>query len=357
MIKVCEEAPKHARNRPPAAATRPISNCPEYGRENQMNSPTPTMSRRAFCLCCVGASALAAGGPWLSPGEAFAEARSLVSIIRDAAATAQISVTSFRGNISVLQGSGGNIAVLPGGDGTLLVDGGITASKPRLIEALGTLKAAPVKHLINTHWHFDHTDGNEWLNEQGASIMAHPNTRKHLSSTQRVDDDWNFTFLPSPARALPTEIVHSDRQLHLNGTSIALKLYDPAHTDSDLSVRFVEPDILHTGDTWWNGIYPFIDYSTGGSIDGMIKAADRNISSTSDETIIIPGHGPVGNRKQLIESRNMLSAIRENVAKLKSSGRTLEETITARPTADFDAQWGQFVITPALFTRLVYEGV
>jgi len=315
------------------------------------------LARRGFCLCCVASTTFAATGSWLAPREAFAEARSLVKIIRDAAATAKIDVVRLRENISVLQGSGGNIAVLPGEDGTLLVDGGITASKPRLLEALGQLKATPVRQLINTHWHFDHTDGNEWLHQQGASIMAHENTRKHLSSAQRVDDDWNFTFPPSPTGALPTEIVDADRSFRHNGTTLALQRYQPAHTDSDLSVHFVEPDILHTGDTWWNGIYPFIDYSTGGSIDGMIRAADKNIDATTDSTIIVPGHGAIGDRAQLIASRDMLVAIRANVARLKAAGHSVEAAVAAKPTAAFDAKWGQFVIGPDLFTRLVFEGV
>ena len=322
-----------------------------------MKPTMPDLSRRGFCLCCVASATFAATGNWLAPREAFAEARSLVKIIRDAAATATIDVVRLRGNISVLLGSGGNIAVLPGEEGTLLVDAGITASKPRLMQALAGLSAMPVKHLINTHWHFDHTDGNEWLSEQGATIMAHENTRKHLSSAQRVDDDWNFTFPPSPTAALPTEIIAADRTFRRNGTTLALRRYQPAHTDSDLSVYFIEPDILHTGDTWWNGIYPFIDYSTGGSIDGMIRAADKNIAETTDRTIIVPGHGAIGSRAQLIASRDMLVAIRANVARSKAAGHSVEAAVAAKPTAEFDAKWGQFVIGPELFTRLVFEGV
>ncbi len=123
-------------------------------------------------------------------------------------------------------------------------------------------------------------------------------------------------------------------------------------------MRFVEPDILHTGDTFWNGIYPFIDYSTGGNIDGSIRAADANLAATTDKTIIIPGHGrPVSNRAELKEYRDMLVAIRGNVAALKKQGKSLEDIVSAKPTAAYDAKWGQFVIGPALFTKLVYEGV
>ena len=131
------------------------------------------------------------------------QGESPVVIIRNAAATAKINVTKLRSNVSVLEGSGGNIVVLTGRDGKVLVDAGITASRPQITEALATLSDDPVKHLINTHWHFDHTDGNEWLHSIGAEITAHENTRKHLSVTTRVED-WNFTFPPVPAAALPT---------------------------------------------------------------------------------------------------------------------------------------------------------
>jgi glyoxylase-like metal-dependent hydrolase (beta-lactamase superfamily II) len=146
--------------------------------------------------------------------------------------------------------------------------------------------------------------------------------------------------------------------LAVNHSTLHLKHYEPAHTDSDISVSFTEADIRHCGDTYWNGIYPFIDYSTGGNIDGMIKASDENLAAVSSKTIVIPGHGnPVSNKEGLSAFRDMLVAVRENVAKLKQHGRSLDETVAAKPTAAFDAKWGQFVITPAFFTRLVYEGL
>jgi len=137
-----------------------------------------------------------------------------------------------------------------------------------------------------------------------------------------------------------------------NDTNIQRRYYGPAHTDSDVSVLFEEADILHVGDTWWNGIYPFIDYSTDGSIDGMIQATERNLHAVTDKTIVIPGHGPVGNRSALAEYRDMLTTIRNNIATLKKQGKSLSETIALKPTADYDAKFGQFLITPAFFTTL-----
>jgi glyoxylase-like metal-dependent hydrolase (beta-lactamase superfamily II) len=305
----------------------------------------------------VGGAAYAATGGWLTPRQAYAEARGLVSLIKDSAAAAPIKTFKLRHNISVLEGSGGNIAVLTGSDGKVLVDGGIGVSRARVTEALATLSPEPVTHLINTHWHFDHADGNDWLHSAGAKIIAQENTRKHLSGIQRVED-WDYNFLPSPAGAIPSEVFAKEHSLKLNGTSIGLKYYGPAHTDGDISVTFAEANVIHVGDTYWNGIYPFIDYSTGGSIGGTIAACDASLAAATGDTIIIPGHGkPVSNKAELQEFRDMLVAIRDNVANLKKQGRTRDETVAAKPTAAFDAKWGQFVIDPGFFTRLVYEGV
>jgi glyoxylase-like metal-dependent hydrolase (beta-lactamase superfamily II) len=284
------------------------------------------------------------------------EGESPVIIIRNAAVTAKIKVTKLRGNVSVLEGSGGNIVVLTGRDGKVLVDAGITASRPQITKALASLSDDPVKHLINTHWHFDHTDGNEWLHSVGAEIIAHENTRKHLATTTRVED-WNFTFPPAPAGALPTKLFNSEQTLHPNGATLALEYYPSAHTDSDISVHFTDADIIDVADTFWNGHFPFIDYSTCGSIDGMIRAAEANVAKITDKTIVIPGHGPIGNKSQLVEFRDMLVSVREKVSTLKKKGKSLEEVVAAKPTADYDAKWGGFVVDGNFFTKLVYKGV
>src|SRR6201994_1462038 len=187
------------------------------------------ISRRHFCFCCVAGATYAATNGWLSPRAAYAEARGLVSLIKDSAATSPITTYKLRGNICVLEGSGGNIAVLTGSDGKVLIDAGIGVSQPQLTKALAGLGAEPVTHLINTHWHFDHTDGNAWLNASGARIIAQENTRKYLSEVQRVDD-WDYNFLPQPPNGLPSEVFATEHRLKLNGLSIALKHYGPAHT-------------------------------------------------------------------------------------------------------------------------------
>jgi glyoxylase-like metal-dependent hydrolase (beta-lactamase superfamily II) len=280
----------------------------------------------------------------------------LVPTMLNAAANAKISVQLIRRNISVLEGSGGNIAVLTGRDGKLLVDAGFAVSRPAITGALASINADPIKHLINTHWHTDHTDGNAWLHTAGAEITAHENTRTHLLVATRVEG-WAWTFPAVPADGLPATIFASDHEMRCDDTSITMKYYGPAHTDSDVWVNFTDADVVHVGDTWWNGVYPFIDYSTGGSIDGQIRAAEANLAAFTNQTIIIPGHGPAGDRSGVAEFRDMLATIRQNVAVLKKQGRSLDEVIDAKPTAAFDTKWGQFLITPAAFTALVYQGV
>jgi glyoxylase-like metal-dependent hydrolase (beta-lactamase superfamily II) len=308
-----------------------------------------TLSRRSF-MAATGISAAA-----LFPSRGlFAEQAGIVPTMVKAAAGARIEIHPLRRNISVLDGSGGNIAVLTGRDGKLLIDAGFTVSRPRISDALASINSDPIRNLINTHWHVDHTDGNAWLHAAGATITAHTNTHEHLSVATRVEG-WNYTFPAAPAGATPAKVFDQKHSIHVNDTSVLLKHYMPAHTDSDISVHFVEADILHVGDTWWNGFYPFIDYSTGGGIDGMIRAAEDNLAIVTDKTIIIPGHGPVGDKSQPAEYRDMLVSIQENVAALKRQGRSLEQTVAAKPTAGYDAKWGQFLMT--IFTGLVFLGV
>jgi len=191
----------------------------------------------------------------------------------------------------------------------------------------------------------------------GAVIIAHENTRKHLAAATRVDD-WDFNFPPAPAAAIPSEVYASDSTLDLNNTNVELKYHGPAHTDGDTTVIFTEAEVIHAGDIYWNGFYPFIDYSTGGSIDGTIQAVESIMGTVSERSIIIPGHGsPASSKAELRSYYDMLTAVREKVAMLKLRGRTLEETIAAGPTREFDAHWGRFVVTPATFTKLVYAGV
>jgi glyoxylase-like metal-dependent hydrolase (beta-lactamase superfamily II) len=314
--------------------------------------PDSGISRRRFLI----STSMAASVGLLAPRDLFAQVEGLVQKARRTATTDTITVQKLRGNVSVLMGAGGNIAVLPGRDGKLLIDAGFAGARPRISDALASMSTDPIKHLINTHWHFDHTDGNEWLHSEGAVILAQTNTRKHLSTTTRVEG-WNFTFAPAPPGAIPSEVFEDERTVHFNGTTLALKHYAPAHTDSDISVHFTGADILHVADTFWNGYYPFIDYSTGGSIDGMIRATEENLAKVTDTTIVIPGHGAIGDKSQLVFYRDLLVGTREKVVALKKRGRSLDEIVAAKPTAATDAKWGNGFRSPKDFIGDVFQGV
>jgi glyoxylase-like metal-dependent hydrolase (beta-lactamase superfamily II) len=294
----------------------------------------------------LGAPGLGEGPPQVKEGP--------VQQIRRGAATNTIRVRRVRGNVSLLTGSGGNVTVAAGRDGVLLADSGIIGRK--VASAVARITRAPITHVVNTHWHFDHTDGNAWLHDRGATIIAHENTRRRMSAVTRVED-WDFDVPRSAVGALPESVVTSPRTIEFDRSEVALAGYAPSHTDSDLSVHFTGPDVLCVGDTWWNGQYPFIDYSTGGSIGGTIRAADVTLARAGAGTLIVPGHGPVGRPGDLARFRDTLATIGDRVATLKAQGRTVAEVVAAKPTRGFDAAYAHGVIGPEFFTRLVYKGV
>jgi glyoxylase-like metal-dependent hydrolase (beta-lactamase superfamily II) len=318
-----------------------------------VNEASLDISRRQF----LAGGGLTVAAACLAPSSLTAQTRGLVGGAFREAATAKVTVQNLRRNISVLLGAGGNIVVLTGPDGKVLVDAEIVTARPNVSKALASINADPVKQLINTHWHFDHTGGNEWVHEVGANILAHENTRKHLSKATRVEGNWQYTFPVAPAGAIPATVFKDEHTLHVNSTTLMLKHYSPAHTDSDISVYFPEADILHAGDTFWNRNYPFIDYGTGGSIDGHIRAAETNIAKVTAKTIVIPGHGAVGSKLDLVLFRDVLVEIRDKVAALKKQGKPLPEVIAAKPGLRYDAQWGRLFQNPADFVALVYQGV
>jgi len=323
-----------------------------------MTSSSSATSRRRF----IATSAAATAAACLRPSALFAQQapqqatplpQDFLPRARAANANNKIKATPLRRNVTALLGAGGNIAVLAAKEGKLIVDSGYASCQPQLTEALAAINAEPIQVLINTHWHFDHTDGNEWMHSAGATIWAHENTRSRMSTTQNIVA-YKAIIPPAPTGALPTILFNSYRTLSDSISTLKLTYYEPAHTDTDISVHFTEADILHCGDTFWNGFYPFIDYSSGGNINGMIRATEKNLATTGADTIVIPGHGPIGNRVQLTEFHDMLVGSRDNVAKLKKEGKTLEETVAAKPTADYDAKFGQ---KPAAFIGYVYQGV
>jgi glyoxylase-like metal-dependent hydrolase (beta-lactamase superfamily II) len=317
--------------------------------DNPMTRPLPAITRRHF----LATSAAAAASTCVAPKRLFAQQpQDFLTRARAANANNKVTATPLRRNVTFLGGAGGNIVVLTTKQGKLLVDSGYASCQPQLTAALAAINADPIQVLINTHWHFDHTDGNEWMHTAGATIWAHENTRYRMSSTQNIVA-YNAIIPPAPTGALPTILFNSYRSLSDKDNNLKLTHYEPAHTDTDLSVHFTEADILHCGDTFWNGFYPFIDYSSGGNINGMIAATEQNLATAGADTIVIPGHGPLGNKAQLTEFRDMLVGSRDNIAKLKKEGKSLEETVAAKPTAAYDEKWGK---KPAAFIGYVYQG-
>jgi glyoxylase-like metal-dependent hydrolase (beta-lactamase superfamily II) len=253
----------------------------------------------------------------------------------------------------MLTGAGGNLGASVGEDGIVLIDDQFQELTPRIQEALAKLSPKPVRFVINTHWHFDHVGGNENMAKAGAVILAHGNVRRRMSTTQLMKM-FNREMPPSPAGALPIVTFDSNVTLHLNGEELYVFHVDNAHTDGDSLILFKKANVLHTGDTLFNGFYPFIDADSGGSIDGMIASADKVLGMVNEQTKIIPGHGPLASPKDLKAFRDMLQKLRDNVAALIKEGKTLEQAVAAAPTKDLDAVWGKGFLKPEQVAQMVY---
>jgi cyclase len=266
---------------------------------------------------------------------------------------APIQSQKLADNLTMLSGPGGNVVVLNGPDGKFIVDTFVSPAWPRLKETLDGIGNAPLKIVIDTHWHFDHTDNNASLHAAGATVLAHENTKKRMSEPQSIPI-LNVSFPASPTDALPQETFGSRHKLQANGDTLTLEHFSPAHTDSDIYVHFEKANVIHMGDTFFNGLYPFVDAGSGGKIDGMIAAANKALPRADDETKIIPGHGPLGNKADLTKYRNMVVTARDRVQKLKSEGKTAQEAAATKPLADLDGVWGKGMLSSDLFIQVIY---
>ena len=253
----------------------------------------------------------------------------------------------------MLTGPGGNVVVLNGSDGKLLVDTFTQLAWDRFKKTLDDLSSAPLKFAVDSHWHWDHTDNNANVRAAGATLIAHVNTLKRLKETHDLDVI-NLHFDPSPENALPQRTFKESFQMNFSGEHVGLGHLAPAHTDSDIYVHFQKANVLHMGDVFFNGIYPYIDHGTGGSIHGMIAGTTKMLAMVDNNTKIVPGHGPLGNKGDLKNFRDMLVTARDRVQKLKSSGRSLEETVAAKPFVDLDPVWGKGVLSGDAFAHVVY---
>jgi cyclase len=276
-----------------------------------------------------------------------------VAALRARMGAAPIAAQKLADNLTLLSGPGGNVVVLNGPDGKFVVDTFVSPAWPKLKENLDSLGNAPLKYVIDTHWHFDHTDNNATFHAAGATVLAHENTKKRMSQQQTIPV-LNVTFPPSPAEALPQQTFASSHKLQANGETLAIEHFAPAHTDSDIYVHFEKANVLHMGDTFFNSSYPLVDAGSGGKLNGMIAAADKALPLADNDTKIVPGHGPLGNKTDLTKFRNMLVTARDRVQKLKSSGKTAEEAAATKPLADLDADWGKGLLTAELFVQVIY---
>ena len=275
-----------------------------------------------------------------------------LTLMRTQMGAAPITSASLGPNLTMLAGPGGNVAVLNGADGKIVIDTFVQPAWANLKAALDKLGNQRITNVIDTHWHFDHADNNAEFRKLGAAIVAHDNTKKRLSESH---DLLGAKFPPSPAEALPTLTFSVTRRLDANGDSLMLGKIPNAHTDTDIYIKFQKANVLHMGDVFFNGMYPFIDASTGGSIGGMIEGTNFCMKQADGSTKIIPGHGPLGDLKSLTTYRDMLVAVRDRIAKLKKSGQSLKDVLSAQPTKDFDATWGKGFMQPNDFLAIVYN--
>lgn len=267
---------------------------------------------------------------------------------------APITSTTLVPNVTMLAGPGGNVVVLNGADGKVIVDTFVQPAWNNLKAALDTLGNQRITNVIDTHWHFDHADNNAQFRKLGAAIVAHDNTKKRLRESH---DLLGAKFPPSPAEALPTLTFSVTHRIDANGDVLMLGKIPNAHTDTDIYIKFQKANVLHLGDVFFNGMYPFIDASTGGSIGGMIEGTNFSMKQADASTKIVPGHGPLGDLKSLTTYRDMLVTVRERVAKLKKSGQSLKEVLSAQPTKDLDPTWGKGFMQPNDFLAIVYNTV
>jgi cyclase len=254
--------------------------------------------------------------------------------------------------VAVLFGRGGNVGLSYGADGNVLIDDQYAPMTEPILAAVRAIDPDPVRFVVNTHWHGDHTGGNENLGRGGTVIVAHDNVRRRMSMDQVVRGD---AVPPSPAGALPVATFSESVTFHLNGDDIIVTHVEHAHTDGDALVYWTGANVLHMGDTYFNGLLPFIDLDSGGSIDGLLVALDRALEIANPGTVIVPGHGPIATRADLAAYRDLLHGLRAQVADAIREGRTLDQ-IKAMRLADRYGRDTDF-ITPDAFVEALYRSL
>ncbi len=267
-----------------------------------------------------------------------------------------IKTQIVREGIYMLTGKGGNIGLSSGVDGVFMIDDQFAPLTEKIKQAIKKISEQPVRFLLNTHWHPDHTGGNENFGSTGSVIIAQDNVRKRLS----VDNFIELFGMEAPAAtgaALPVITFNDAVTFYLNDDEISVFHVENAHTDGDSIVHFRNANVFHMGDTYFAGMYPFIDYDTGGSLEGCIAAIDKVLALTNEDTHIIPGHGPLSNKTELVEYRTMLATIGQRIQRMIDSGKSLEEIQKSQPARGFNATFGGGFIKSDSFVKMLYEGM
>jgi glyoxylase-like metal-dependent hydrolase (beta-lactamase superfamily II) len=286
---------------------------------------------------------------------------SLLMLLASVAATAEedafkdieVKSTPVAEGIYILTGKGGNIGVSTGTDGVFLIDDQFAPLTEKITAAIAKLSDQPVRFLLNTHWHPDHTGGNVNMGKAGTVIVAHDNVRKRLA----VDNFIEMFGMEAPATestGLPVITFDNSLTFHLNDNEIDIKHLNNAHTDGDSIVHFRDANVIHTGDIYFAGMYPFIDTQSGGSAEGTLNALDQILALADNKTVIIPGHGPVSDKDSLIAYADMLGTISSRIRKMIAEQSTLEQILAAGPTKDFDDRYGNGFITNTTFVEMLY---
>ena len=266
----------------------------------------------------------------------------------------QIKSKKVADGVFMLIGSGGNIGISAGVDGVFMIDDQFAPLTQKIKRAVAAISDMPIRFVINTHWHYDHTGGNEKLGEMGSIIVAHENVRKRLSTEQFLTF-FNTKVPPKTKSGLPVITFTRDVTFHLNGDEIYVFHVKNAHTDGDAVIHFSKNNVVHMGDIYFSGTYPFIDLDAGGSVNGIIDAINQVLPLMNSSTQVIPGHGPLSNRSQLVAYRGMLITIRDRILKAIKAGKGLEEVLNTSPTSDFDADWGKGFIKGNAFVKILYQ--
>ncbi len=272
------------------------------------------------------------------------------------AADVKITSVPVTEQIHMIVGQGGNIGLFTGGDGSFLIDDQFAPLTEKIVAAIKSVGGQYPKFLINTHYHGDHTGGNEKLGQGGTLIFSHDNVRERLSEGSFIEE-FNMKQAALANEGLPVVTFSGDISFHLNGDTIHAIHVPHAHTDGDSIIHIKTANVIHTGDIFFNGFYPFIDVNHGGSLKGMIKAVDKILSLADNNTKIIAGHGPLGDKKQLARYRQMLETVYLRLRKLKANGKTVQEAVAAKPLADLEADWGNGHFKSDRWIETIYSGV